>query len=384
MMNRLIAVLFLCTLALLPSALAQIGADWQSAPVRFSPDLSMAGFCNATSQCLLHIQGNTSYDGDTSRYFRLSNPKLWPKCINNSQYVLDYRCENGNWTTRTKNLALQLLAFADATSPTNFTLFCDSYNRVLNQFRYLTEDLTLAEDYLRINCPSEGDLIPCVNSLCVLKTPMTVAVGTTLNAPVNSASHSFLWALNKSSELCNSVSSTATAFVSCGQNVWYNPALQAIVWLPTGTLEPPAAATQAAIISPLGALSQYVMTVLHNPATLGMNFTYFPKTRLFNHLYVAKNGDRDAFGFLEQNIRPDYEPVPLDYIGVRYSNINLGTDPCLNIIKVADTKAFCENQTSPTGFNVIARHRCESSEPTCKGASPIVLVWSALTGKLRP
>lgn len=368
-----IAALF--ELALLPIVIAE-NATWQPVPVRYSWDFGMSHFCIENSQCLLHVQGNPAYDGLTDRWFTQTDPTQWPKCINNTQFILDYQCENGNWTTRTKHLALQLLSFAGATSSTNFTLFCDSYRRVLNQYKYELPT-GVVEQYLGQFCTISGKPVPCVNSLCVLKTPLVVAVGATLNAPVSDASKSFLIALEKSSTICNSVSSASTVFMQCGSEpVWYNPALQGVIYLPAGALGAPSSGIDVEITAPVSSMNSYVLSVLHNPTNPALNFNYFGKTRLFNHLYAAQNGNRAIFGFLETGIFQD-GPPPMDYIGVRYTGIDLGASPCLDIVKKYDDKAFCENQTG-TGFNVIARHR------PGQGVSPIVGAWPALTGKLRP
>lgn len=387
-MRKILIPLVVCALALLPSVFAE-GADWLSVPVHYSWDFSMGGFCRQETQCLLHLDGNANYDGDLSRWFRLPDyASSWPHCINDSQFLLDYRCENGNWTTRTKRLALQLLQFADTNAPDNFTLFCDTYSRVLNQFQYFLQNV-LVESYLDESCSIEGRFVPCVNSVCVLRTPTTVAIGTTVNSPINDTSHSFLRALGKSASLCNGVSSASSGFVKCDANepVWFNPALQAVIVLPNGALAAPASETK--LTGPLSTIDSYVMGTLNKPSNPGMNFAYFPKTRLFNHLYAAQDGGRGVFSFLE-NIRPetaDGNPTRLDYIGVRYTGIDLGKqqgfDPCLNIVKAYDDNAFCENQTG-SGFDIIARHRCEETAPNCKGASPIVGAWPALSGKLRP
>jgi len=372
------------------------GADWFAAPVRYSWDLSMGGVCSNSTQCLLHLLGNESYDGDTERWFRFGDEKLWPRCVNTSQSILDYLCENGNWTTRTKYLAIQMLRIAEEVSPENFTLFCDHYKRVLNKYHYAL--VHGVEEYLGTTCEFKGKIIPCINSICVLKTPAVVAVGTTLNIPVNDPSHSFLLALEKSYQSCNGVAPSSSVFQRCGgAPVWYNPRLNAVIYLPSGSALPPTAETGEKIRIPMLRISSYVMGVLHKPENPGMFFAYYPRTRLFNHLYVAQNGERSIFGFLEANLRPEYtmlgenvsSPIPLDYIGVRYSpGIRIDDTQnltCLNLIKRYDTNAFCENQTD-TGFNVVARHRCPDYADIneCLGASPIVGVWPALTGKLRP
>ncbi|MEM4247045.1 MAG: hypothetical protein QXR48_00540 [Candidatus Woesearchaeota archaeon] len=398
MVIKTVAALFLFIVLLLPFVGAiDEGAEWFPTVVSYSWDWSMGGVCSNETQCLLHLLGNESYDGDVERWFRMDDVRQWPRCINDSQNILDYLCENGNWTTRTKYLAIQMIRIAEEISPTNFTLFCDSYERVLNKYQY-----SLAfgiGEYLGSNCEFKGKIIPCVNSICVLRSPQTVAVGTTLNIPVNDPSHSFLLALEKSYQACNGVSPALSVFQRCGgEPVWYNPRLNAVIYLPLGSALPPTSETPLKITLPVLRMSNYVMDVLHKPENPGMFFAYFPRTRLFNHLYVAQNGENSIFGFLEANLRPEYtmmgenitSPIPLDYIGVRYSpGIKIDDShnlTCLNLIKKYDTNAFCENQTD-TGFNVIARHRCPDGADISDcpyTSSPIVGVWPALTGKLRP
>jgi len=387
-------------LASLPFVLAE-GADWYAVPIHYSWDLSMSGSCANETQCLVDILGNSTYDANLMRWYELEESRNKPKCINNTQYLLDYYCDRGNWTTRTKLVALSLLKYAETASPENFTLYCDYYNKTLNKFHYPVLQGAVADEFIGDYCSiAAGKLIPCVNSVCVLKTPSTtsslqenIAFGTSLNIPVDSDAKSFMKALGKSPALCRG-KGAGNVFVKCDINdaVWFNSAINSTIWLSSGALSPPTTSTAEKISTPMLSMGAYVRDFLNNPQNPGKNFVYFPKTRLFNHLYVAQNGPRAVFGFMEANLRPEYtllpenesEPVPLDYIGVRYSNIDLGQDPCLNLIKLYDSKAFCENQTG-TGFNVIARHRCEPGyEDYCKGASPIVSVWSALTGKLRP
>jgi hypothetical protein len=322
------------------------------------------------------VQGNSSLDGDTERWFRLSDPKTWPKCVNNTQSILDFRCENGNWTTRTKKLALTMLQTANTASPNDFTLFCDSYDRVLNQYKYAVQGV-IVESYLGEFCSDSGKIVPCINSLCVLKLPNSAVIGTTLNIPVDNTLKSFLRAINKSSALCNSVRN-GTTFLSCGEGVWYDPQLQSVMLLPAGMNPPPQATEfQNYATNKLSEITQYVMDILHNPANPGMNFEYFTRARLFNHLYVAQKGTKSVFGFLDTNMRPEQDPVPLDYLGIKYSGINLGIDPCIAFIKPYDSRAFCENQTS-AGFVAVARHR------PGLGESPLVSAWPALAGKIRP
>jgi hypothetical protein len=361
------------------------GADWLEVPVRFSWDLAMSGFCAQGTQCLVHLQGNPDYDGNLERWYTATaqnNPGDGPRCLNATQYANDFVCENGNWSTRTRQVALQLLELGR--SAEEFTLFCDTYDRALNQYHYLLQN-TPVESYLDRSCFILGTSVPCVNTLCVLKTTDGVVLGASLNVPLNDTSKSFLKALDKSTTLCNSVSKTAAVFAKCRENepLWFNPAINSIIWLQSGTLPAADPGTSSLLTQPLATLSQHVMKFLHQKNNAAMNFEYFPRTRLFNRFYLAQKGAKSVFGFLETGLRPEVDPVPIDYIGIRYENIDLGQNPCLNVIKRYDSKAFCENQTG-TGFNVIARQRCERDAPCVEGASPLVDVFPALTGKLRP
>jgi hypothetical protein len=385
-MDKKLAV-FLIAIVLLPVVVADDGAEWFEVPIRTSWDLAMSGTCALDTQCLVHLLGNASYNGRTDKWFSATakeNPREGPKCLNTTQYINDFQCENGNWTSRTRSVALQLLQFANQNSATNFSLYCDRYDRVLNQYRYQLQGVAV-ESYLDQSCVVGGTSVPCVNSICVLKTPQGVAFGVPLNVPVNDPSKSFLKALAKNVGLCNSVSAATSGFAKCAatEPVWYGPSINSIIWLPSGALPAVTPGIASALANPLATMSDYVLVVLHSRTNHAMDFSYFPKTRLFNHLFVAQNGNRAVFGFLETDIRPEFDPVPVDYLGVRYTGIDLGGNPCLNLVKRYDSKAFCENQTT-SGFNVIARQRCEQGEPCLLGASPIVDVFPALAGKLRP
>lgn len=365
----------------LPFSLAQVspvseGAYWKSVPVKYSWDLSMSHLCLKDDQCLVHPLGNPDFDGDVARWFSTDNVQNLPKCVNNSQFVLDYYCEAGNWSTRTKHLAFYLRAHAAAVSNDQFVLFCDSYERVLNQYGYLVRGIVV-EDYFKESCTVGSKNVPCVNSLCVLKTADNVAVGAAINIPINDPGKSFLLALDKDPSLCNNVDPSGVAFASCGENVWYHPFLKLVIYSPGGLQR--GEVPRDWLRGPFGAINDYVMSTLHKPAS-GMNFAFFPKTSLFNHVYLAQSGQKMLFGFLETKIRPDNNPVPLDYFGIRYSNINLGPDPCLEYIKRYDSRAFCEarEEEPEEGFMVVARHR------PGLGESPIVSAWPALAGKLRP
>lgn len=364
-------VLAALALLLVPAALAQRNATWVEVDVKHSWDRGMSNFCNADTQCLVHALGNPVKDGLTDPYFSTTNPALWPKCINDTQYLLDYYCDKGNWTTRTARVAAELAHLGETASPQDYTVYCANHTRVLNNYAYIIQGARV-DQYLKDTCTRAGALVPCVNNICVLTTPSFTAFGTTTNIPVNHAQKSFLIAINKSPTLCDNVA--GDSFGTCGQGVWHHPGISAVIFTPSGTLG--AGADTGVWGQHKQPLTQYVFSVLHVPENPDRNFTYFPATHHFNNVYLAVKGEKQVFGFLEQGII-DVAPPALDYLGVQYRGITLGESPCLTIIKQYDDKAFCENQTGP-GFMVIARHR------PGLGASPLVQAWNDLTGKLRP
>ena len=405
-MNKQWTFLLALFLLSVPFAAAQ-EADWLSVPVRFSWDMRMSHFCPQESQCLLHVQGDQDINGDLDAAIKLFNGNKWftdfsevqnaPKCINDTQSLLDFKCEYGNWTTRTKQVALHLLSIAEQ-SGEDFKLFCDSYDRALNYLIYTVgSPETLVSAYLNNNCVSAGITVPCVNNICVLKTPSITAFGTSLNIDVNHPSqsilHAFELSLDQATDHCDDVITNnpdSMNFHQCGNTeVQYSPGLNSIIWIPTGSVPGPSLTTEQQITDPMPSITTYVMDFLHDPQIAEFDFGYFPLTRLFNNLYVAQVGAKALFGFLEQNIWSAAANIPLDYIGVRYENINIEPNPCLYLIKNFDDFAFCENQTgiSAQEFQIVAKHNPDETEQrmnTDGGPNSLVTVWPALTGKLRP
>lgn len=345
-------------------------ATWVPVRIKHSWDLGMSHFCNQPEQCLVDLRGNIVFDNQTQRYFASENPKNWPKCVTDEQYLLDFYCNQGNWTTRTSLVAEQLVRLGEALSPKNYSVYCSSYDKVLNNYLYLIGGARI-DEYLKEACTKGVRKVPCTNNICVLKTPQIVAFGTSLNIPVDHSQKSFLKAINRSTNLCESIA--GNTFQSCGQGVWYNQGIESIIFTTAGT--PSAPVSTALFAQKKQPITNYVFSSLHEPKNPDRNFTYYPKTQHFNHVFVARSDNKRVFGFLEKNII-DVAPPPLDYLGVQYENISLGSNPCVNIIKQYDDKAFCENQTGP-GFIVVARHR------PGLGASPLVQAWPDLTGKLR-
>ncbi len=114
-----------------------------------------------------------------------------PTCISNDEYILDNLCDGGNWTTRTKFLAEELIS-----DGTEYTLACGSYNDILPALDNKEQQIAGGNQGTGFGGNNQGSLctgftkLPediakgqygCTNNFCVLKKGKDVFVGTTLN-----------------------------------------------------------------------------------------------------------------------------------------------------------------------------------------------------------
>jgi hypothetical protein len=130
----------------------------ETAP-KWSPDRTTPGIC-----------------GGTSCYYKGGQADQNGKCIPTGAWVRDDYCAQGEWTTRTRMLADDLLATIDGG-----IVHCDTVPESINRPNPLTPFTT-----------STANIPPRINSVCVAQTttsPPTVVVGMTLNnAPGQTAS----------------------------------------------------------------------------------------------------------------------------------------------------------------------------------------------------
>lgn len=353
------------------------GADWQLSVLKQDFFRRVTGTCPATNQCLVTPAGSLATTNPADFFLKTLDSQK-PRCITNGKFINDFYCENGEWSTRTKQLAAHLIDLGIQNSPSNFSVYCDNFKQSLAKFKYLTT-FGNVEAALNATCfPSNGFVAaPCQNNLCVLKTPNLIAVGTTLNIPVNDQK-SFLKALGFATTACNSVPSTAATFTACSDvangKLSFNPTIQAVVF--TTTEVPRQINAVQAFFSAVGTsiqkVLQYVTSFVNRPEIPGRDFRFFNETRLYNNIYYAKVDSKELFAFREE----DQTPAIVDYVGVKYSNVNLGADPCFNAIKRFDDRAICEQQTG-ADFVIVAKSTSDAPRPS-------VQAFNDLTAKLRP
>ncbi|RJQ18703.1 hypothetical protein C4580_06425 [Candidatus Woesearchaeota archaeon] len=372
----------LIVLFLAAVAFAQVPpADWVEESIKSDFRQLGVGFCRAEEQCLVRNDFNPDFDNNPNSYWDgLRNRSNGPKCINDTQYILDYYCDGGSWTSRTRRISEQLLAVALAQSGENFSLYCDRYDRVLNRYLYPVER-GIAQDFLGKFCPqgfTEQVLEGCTNNMCVLRHAGGVAFGASLNSPVDNPQRSFLFALNRPSNECRNAVDDDGEFDPCGNNVWYDRRLNAVLYAPgVPSLPAPQLLASDFFRRPFEEkLHPYVFSFVHRPQVQRYNYSFFNQTPLFNYVYMAKANEEFVYAFKQENVTL----FQIDFAGWYFSNIALPKDACARLMKRADSFAGCEQQPSPSEFFMAAQR----TPPPGNFRQPsLVDAWSDVVGMLR-
>lgn len=154
-----------------------IAGEWQLSNRKSNPFGTTYGYCSDDSQCFVSSTGSASDNN-----FVGSNPQ----CISDGQFVGDFYCEAGNWSTRTKYLASVL--HDNFRTGNSFSIYCDEYSRVLNYLGHIggksVESYVRHSETCGLNMAGAFATMPCVNNFCVLTDGRRVAFGTTINSDV--------------------------------------------------------------------------------------------------------------------------------------------------------------------------------------------------------
>jgi len=364
---RIIPLLIL--LLILPAVFA---AEWKEVSMKHSWDRRSAGFCKDTTQCLIKNGYNESLDNQPDRYWSGILYAEKPKCINTGQYISDNYCENGEWSSRTKLVAEQLIAVA---GDNNYMLYCDNYQKTLNNYAYNTEYGPVIS-FIGKYCSQPGAKRTenCLNNICVLKYGNRIAFGMATNTDI-SGDKSPLLALNISKDECDNAKTGG--YKPCGRyGVWYNHDTEILIYAPGITTMPE---PEGVIIDYYNLLKDYVFTYVHNPDIAQYNYQFYDITPQFDYVYMARKNDKTIYSFKQENI--SHNLISTDYAGWYYENIELPEKACDRYIKSYDSEASCEIQPTETEF-YIAANKKPPANPRYTRQS-IIDTWPDLTGKLR-
>lgn len=391
-----------------------INGQWIEAVNKLTSDRSGRGFCPQKADCLVNPGGNPLNNYLPDKCFGPNAPVSarpqcsldGPACLSDRQYFMDDLCLDGNWTSRTKSIALELLDLASTQSPYDYALFCGEYNDVLNVISDSSLGAVSIRDYLGQTCSKGGMGIPCVNNFCALRySGNKVAFGTSINVPIDDAGKSFLKAIGLTEHACDNAAADDGVFHSCTASVSYNHAMQAVVIKPSassqvtgGVIAPPVnrpslkRAQELVLNAYLGDIRQF----FDKPATKVFKDPLINSTR-FDNLFIMKKSDRQYFGFLEKDVSFsfDNQDVPfsevVDVASIMYDGITIsdpvtGRQACDLINDRIDPL-----KTHPLGdryvcdYNANRLHMAAIEKTAASGATdfPIRRFWRDMTSKLR-
>lgn len=271
-------------------------------------DKSRKGYCLGPNQCLVN-PNITSFIGDMNNVSDITYPfNNNLRCLDDGQFIGDHYCSNGKWMSRTAMIATQLIDFSD--SITEASIFCDSYDKVLNYYGYSISG-NYAENYLGIQgfqCMLGENPIPCTNNVCVLEynddgNKKTV-IGTSLNQEVNSPTYSILEAFNGNNRDCDGYLG-ATVFLPCGTGVSYNHRIKSVIFSKDSI-------NLANVLT--GQWMSYLEGIYY-PILNFIGYYNFPSynygfaknlTQDFNRIYLGKKGDKKIFIITEEKNSKKY------------------------------------------------------------------------------
>lgn len=260
----------------------------KSTILKYTPDGDGSGYCDEDSQCLLN-----------------PNAKEGEQCINSGQYSDDNYCGNGDWTTRTKLLALKLLKLKSS----DYVLFCDSKENALNNIQYLTDANEAASSSLA-SLQS--------NNFCVLKNRDKTIGAVSINKDLGTAAAQSVKVFGIAD--CSGGLANDGHYHACDSTnkVWYNKKLQSVIF-GSGAITISSDQESSTF---LGNLIQLITSslkrLLTKPPYPPFDDSYLNGIKKFDRLYVSQQGSKSIIGSIEGK---NFKNMLIEYNGV-------GTDVC--------------------------------------------------------
>ena len=252
----------------------------------------------------------------------------------------DY-CEDGKWTSRTKFVALQLIAMAETVAENDYVIFCDSAVNALN-----------------VNPPSG------TNNFCVLTYgDNKVVFGTSLNSDIGSNEFSELIGATN----CN-VADDGQYHVCDGNKAWYNEKIQSIIY-----------SNEEIPVERINFLEKS-LTFLKTPfktlfGKIPSLESFVDKLTKFDKLYLSVKGTKEIKGVIESIT---IGGTPTNNLVIEYKN--LGISICDDFIDEYDiNKEDVDIRCDSSSNNYYV-----TAEVSGLSSSDLDEMWKDLTAKLRP
>jgi len=311
---------------------------WGKAEFKFDPQRRSKGVCPSPLHCFL---GNETTDALSKQDLHGLVPPSdkQASCIASGKFVLDRSCVGGVWSSRTKQMALNLLKFAEDQG-TDYAMFCDSPERIVN----LHDPTGLSGNFIGSDCQVNGNSVDCSNNICVLRYGDDFAIAASLNG--NMALERFLGKIDASKSnicagakipggyhSCDSISRSGNEYT-----VNYNADTQTIAVLSSGSIvEEPQQSTFANLFMPW--ITKILEFIFGSDQATGIDgevtdYEFFNTASDYNKVYAVSKGEKRVFAFFEEDkwypeAAPENEGQYYDFIGVNYEGFTFTEDACL-------------------------------------------------------
>ncbi len=330
-----------------------IDGNWVASSLKRSLD-GRTGYCGNESQCLL--------DPDEE--------DINKQCIDSGQYIEDNYCESGNWSSRTKLVALKMMKIKETIGrSSDFTLFCDdSKDNTLNYLAYSVQTGQAAAALAKLN----------PNNFCVLNVGTRTFVGVSLNKRSEELSANTLQVLGGTS--CSSTANDRlyNKCTSSNSKLWYNRNLSIMVYSNTDIT--PSSIQDASERNPATLILQLkqIINIPFNSVVRGLGQALSEEDTgseiplKFDRLYMAKQGTKAINAFLEGS---SHQAAVIQYNGFTTSNI------CQQIDKYAQGRTIDED-SGISCSGTAGNYYVYAYGQIFTNIKPSI-IWPDLTSKLR-
>jgi hypothetical protein len=361
--------------------------EWNNVNISF--DLNdQPGYCPSSTQCLADINGNPENNNNPELFQGMGNIEN-PQCIESGTYIEDNICYNSQWTSRTRDIALQMLNFSQEESPNNHILYCDSYDKLLNIYEYQTPSLQRnALEYIAGNrimditgektCSDLDYKQPCVNNFCVLRTEQGVLLGTSLNKEADDSEISFLDLVVNDEDFCNNIDDDKNqSFQFCGEKngnrVWLKKDSNTLIFTKNQISITSLTAFERFRISPIQSIINFVKNIIQpeKETLIGIepiDFSLAQQITDFNRIYQAKVNQKQVKAIIE--IVNQTELMTISYSGIQ------GFDICSAVERYGEANSIVVTCDLDAGTYYITSDAPKSQKQQYQ-------LWEQLTGRLR-
>ena len=248
-----------------------IDGEWTESELRIAFDEGASGFCPKKSQCLANVFGKDEQN----------------QCFESGQYIDDNYCEEGQWSSRTKLLALKLLKLKSD----DFTLFCDNRENTLNNLQYVSDSNEIVANILT-NIQT--------NNFCILKSDKAVIAATSINKNLEEIPKDSLNIFGVTS--CDATLIDNGQYHSCdaSNKVWYNKRLKSFIYSSTAITVPSEQESPISfeefIGNPIKNIIASIKRLITSPP---FDESYVKGIKKFDKLYITQQGSKSIRGSIE-------------------------------------------------------------------------------------